>query len=56
MAVWKILRSRSYKKILTESHPDTARIARSKQHFGNSNSEANRCIGVYTSDRLQQQF
>ena len=43
-------------KVLTESHPNIARIARSKQHISNPNSEANRCIGKYVSDRLWHQF
>ena len=42
--------------LLTESHPDIACIARSKQLIGNPNSEANRCIGVYISDCHQHQF
>ena len=37
-----ILLSFQCEKVLTESHPNIARIARSKKHIGNPNSEANR--------------
>ena len=43
-------------KVLMESHPDMPRVLRSKQHIGNPNSEANRCIGVYISDLLWHPF
>ena len=54
--VWNIAIFSVCEKVLTESHSDIARNARSKQHISNPNSEADKCIGVYISDCLWHKF
>ena len=53
--VWNVATFSICEIVLTESYLDIVRIAKSNQHISNPDSEVNRCIGLYISDRLRHQ-